>query len=208
MPWTFYKQLRELKVILPNSRKILTIYFATKLSKIFRRKIIEIGVYKGGTSLFMAEVYGGENRHQQIMIDPFIGHPKQSVSNFDGKVHTPGHFSDTSINMIQGLFSKFRLPLPRIIPSPVELVDFDLEIFEDIGFVHLDTDLYIPTKHALNVLLPILPSFSIVIIDDYSSKKCPGVRLACKEFLIQNLSCFHTFVIEKDQLILVRKLHK
>jgi hypothetical protein len=59
--------------------------------------------------------------------------------------------------------------------------------FDDIAerrfcFVHVDVDLYEPTRHSLAFFYPRLNPGGILLCDDYGSTHCPGARIALDEF--------------------------
>jgi hypothetical protein len=51
-----------------------------------------------------------------------------------------------------------------------------------IALMHIDTDLYQPTKDALHLLFDRLSPGAIVIVDDYGNVSCPGVTAAVDEY--------------------------
>jgi hypothetical protein len=62
------------------------------------------------------------------------------------------------------------------------------ERFSDVAtlsfcFVHIDLDLYRPTRDSLAFFYPHLSPGGILICDDYGSGYCPGARKACDEYL-------------------------
>lgn len=50
------------------------------------------------------------------------------------------------------------------------------------AFVHIDVDLYQPTKEAISFFYPRLISEGIILFDDYGFMTCPGARQALDEF--------------------------
>ncbi len=50
------------------------------------------------------------------------------------------------------------------------------------SLVHLDVDLYQPTRDSLEFFYPRLVEGGMLICDDYGSEACPGARQACDEF--------------------------
>ncbi len=54
---------------------------------------------------------------------------------------------------------------------------------ETFRLVHIDVDLYQPTKDSLDFFYPRVNAGGIIIFDDYGSKLCPGAHLAITEFL-------------------------
>jgi O-methyltransferase len=53
---------------------------------------------------------------------------------------------------------------------------------DHIAFLHLDLDLYEPTKAALECFYPYLTAGGIIVCDDYGSTLCPGAKKAFDEF--------------------------
>jgi len=51
------------------------------------------------------------------------------------------------------------------------------------AFVHLDVDLYEPTKASLEFFYARMPQGGVIVVDDYASATFPGARLAVEEFL-------------------------
>ena len=54
---------------------------------------------------------------------------------------------------------------------------------EPFAFVHIDVDLYEPTKDSLEFFYPLLSPGGVLLCDDYGSTRCPGALKACDEFL-------------------------
>jgi O-methyltransferase len=54
------------------------------------------------------------------------------------------------------------------------------------SFVHIDVDLYEPTKDSLNFFFPKLINGGSIVIDDYGVTQFPGCKKAVDEFLRQN----------------------
>lgn len=50
------------------------------------------------------------------------------------------------------------------------------------SFVHVDVDLYDPTKASIEFFWPRLSAGGLIVCDDYGSRKCPGARRAMDEF--------------------------
>jgi hypothetical protein len=48
--------------------------------------------------------------------------------------------------------------------------------------VHLDVDLYDPTKACLDFFYPLAVPGAVFLFDDYGSTYCPGARSAIDEF--------------------------
>ena len=71
--------------------------------------------------------------------------------------------------------------------------------------VHIDTDLYLPTKTCLEYFGARLQPGAVVVLDDYSSEKCPGVRAALVEYLERHDDDYHVWDVRTEQLMLVRR---
>jgi len=70
--------------------------------------------------------------------------------------------------------------------------------------VHIDTDLYLPTKVCLDYFGSRLSASGVFVLDDYASGKCAGVRTALAEYLEQT-EAFQVWDMRTEQLMLVKR---
>lgn len=54
------------------------------------------------------------------------------------------------------------------------------------SFLHVDVDLYDPTKATLTFFLPLMSRGGVIVIDDYGSSRCPGATRAVNEIVSAN----------------------
>lgn len=50
-------------------------------------------------------------------------------------------------------------------------------------FIHIDVDLYQPTKDSVTFFYPRMPAGAVLLCDDYGLTTCPGATRAMDEFL-------------------------
>jgi len=62
---------------------------------------------------------------------------------------------------------------------PARFPDVADEVFR---LVHIDVDLYQPTRDSLEFFYPRLANGGVIVLDDYGFLTCPGARLAADEF--------------------------
>ena len=134
----------------------------------------EVGVYRGGTLLFLAKtlldrtVYG---------YDTFTGMPPEDP---DIDKHRAGEFANTSLGAVQQLLASENIVKlrPGVFPDSASG-----EVDETFCFVHIDGDLYSTTLAALEFFYPRLAVGGILAFDDYEWPMCPGVSKAINEFM-------------------------
>jgi hypothetical protein len=163
----------------------------------------EIGSFRGGSAFFLAaglEAVTGEEVPLHVF-DTFEGHPSAALSTHDGN-HTAGQFGETSVDEVTAYLSRFART--RIHRGDVLLTLPDLD---DVPFrlVHIDTDLYLPTRTCLEYFGPRLQPGAVVVLDDYSADKCPGVRAALVEYLERHDDDYHVWDVRTEQLMLARR---
>jgi hypothetical protein len=136
----------------------------------------EVGVYKGGTSLFMALAMPSRTLYAY---DTFTGMPVYDASI---DVHQRGGFADCSLDAFQSLLSYHNAGnvVIRNGEFPGSIREERDEVF---GFVHLDGDQYQTTRDALEFFYPRMSHGGIIVLDDYGWPHCPGVAKAVAEFL-------------------------
>jgi hypothetical protein len=141
--------------------------------------VVELGVYKGGSLLYLAEQLSADR--SVIGFDTFEGLPKEHWNTEE--IHTPGDFNDTSwlgvcdylllenkrtnILLIEGLF-----------PESAKFIDN-----EDVpvSFVHVDFDFYEGAKAAIEFFKDKMVRGGVMVFDDYEWPNCPGVKKALDE---------------------------
>jgi hypothetical protein len=165
--------------------------------------VAEIGSYRGGSASFMAQAFvafSGEEVPLHVF-DTFEGHPQDAITAHDEEQQPPGRFGGTSYEDVRDLLSPFaqvrihRGDVAASLPT-LEALTYRL--------VHIDTDLYQPTVVCLEYFAPRLSSGGVLIVDDYSSRKCPGVAKAVVEYLERD-DAFQVWDMRTEQLILVRR---
>jgi O-methyltransferase len=165
-------------------------------------RIIEIGVFKGGTSAFLASTAVALKMHdtQVLSFDTFEGHDSVDVDRTRDPTHKPGDFRETSFESVRAFLQSY---------SNVTVYQGR---FEDrcgvlgehpIGLVHLDVDLYGPTLHALEFGSSRMVVGGAFVVDDYEVKSCPGVRAAIDDFLVRHPSYFAIHPMT-EQCVLVK----
>ncbi len=175
----YYDRLFSIHQIIENLRNS---YYGEDL------QIAEVGVYKGGTSYFiasLAESLGLRYRHS--CFDTFEGHAAKDINEAVEITHMAGAFSDTSFESVKAYLAKFKN------------VDVYKGRFQDtahhlqnarLHFVHLDMDIYEPTIFALKFFDDKLVSGGVILMDDYGFDTCPGIPKAVKEFAETHLGYF------------------
>lgn len=167
--------------------RLFTIYQA--LNNILRQfadrerlSIMEVGVFRGGGSYFIASVVDGKSdQNPEIFsVDTFCGHSDQDIlaNGLDGD-HAPGSFTDTSYESVREYLDDF--PFVKVLKGRVQNVSNELPSY--FHFIHLDVDIYEPTRYVLETYFPKMPLGGGIIVDDYGYRSCPGVQKAVDEFV-------------------------
>jgi hypothetical protein len=140
----------------------------------------ECGVYKGATSLIMAEY---ASRYKLLQ-------PNCSIHLFDSFEGLSAPASeDAGTNMARGDYLGSEDEVRRNLAGYDRLVyhrGWIPDRFQDVtgrrfSFVHIDVDLYEPVRDSLDFFLPRMADGGIVVLDDYGCEQTPGALRATDE---------------------------
>ena len=161
-----------------NTDRRWMLYQLMRLAKNVPGDTAECGVYAGAGSYIMCKVNqedSGTNRLHHIF-DSFEG--LSSPSELDGKHWREGDLSCSHNTVVDNL-----LEFPNVkihkgwIPQGFAEVERDL-----FCFVHIDVDLYQPTRDSIEFFYPRVNAGGLILCDDYGFTSCPGATKAIDEF--------------------------
>lgn len=160
---------------------------------------VEVGVYKGGTSYFIASA----SKHLGLQVnhhcfDTFEGHAAQDITSLVDTDHLPAMFSDTQYESVKGYlggFENVHVFKGRFQDTCNELQD------KKIHFVHFDVDIYDPTVFGLHFFDSRLANGGVIVVDDYGFTTCPGVKKAVDEFVAATPGYFSLSLLTGQYLL-------
>lgn len=160
--------------------------------------LLEFGVYKAGSINLMANYLADINDKRKIYgFDSFEGLSEDwaGTTMAKGKFHLNGELPDVlpNVKLIKGLVNETLLPFfDRLDNSEKE-----------IAYLHLDLDVYTPTKYVLENTIQYLKPGSIIDFDDLIGY--PGWKQGEYKALQETLGnkCKYEFIAycEKDKMI-------
>lgn len=136
------------------------------------KKFIECGVYAGQSMYFISDLCNND----------FIG-----IDSFEG-VSNPGEFDSNYFNTVKlALDISYAKNILKDKNNIKLIKGWIPEVFDNIdkseySYIHIDVDLYEPTKRSIEYLWPQLIAGGVLICDDYGSEKTPGARKAMDEY--------------------------
>ena len=155
---------------------------------------VEMGCYRGDTSLLLAEVlrdYNWGNNVEKMVdnsvkklwiYDSFEGLPEKSDKDESvlGTLFRSGELNVTK-REVKERFLRAGLPVPVIKKAWFgDLVESDLP--GQIAFSFLDGDFYESIRDSLKLVVPRMSRGGIMIVHDYTNPALPGVRKAVVEW--------------------------
>lgn len=141
--------------------------------------LAEVGVYRGETARIIHHYLPDRRLHLFDTFEGFDAGDIASEATATGADVKKGLFADTSVESVRQrvsprnanvLFHPGRFP--ATCPDDVRRQSF--------AFVHLDADLYRPTRAGLEVFYPILTPGGYLVVHDYNA--WPGARQATDEY--------------------------
>jgi O-methyltransferase len=168
------------------------------------RAIVEVGAYRGGSARFIAEALRMQGREMPFYVcDTFHGHTAVD-EEVDG-LHQPGQqFRRVSVEKVKRYLSK--CPFANVVEGDIRDTSSRLAHERAIGLVHLDVDVYPITRSCLECFAPRVITGGAILVDDYGTTTCQGVKKAVDEFKRVH-SEFHVFHLLSGQAVLLRLQH-
>jgi hypothetical protein len=137
----------------------------------------ECGVYNGSTAYFIARA-GRETGHERAihLFDSFAGLSLPAPEDGD-------YWHKGDLSMALGVATANLAGFPSVRFYPGWIPDRFHEVADrHFAFVHVDTDLYEPTKASIEFFYPRLVPGGMLVCDDYGSAICPGARKAMDDY--------------------------
>ncbi len=153
---------------------------------------VELGCYKGDTSLLLAEVLKGTDKKLWIY-DSFEGLPEKSEIDESalGINFKVGELYVTK-REVKERFLRANLPVPVIKKAWFnELTDSDLP--GKIALAFLDGDFYESIKVSLKLVAPKMADDGVIIVHDYQNPVLPGVVKAVDEWAREQRKTIKTY---------------
>lgn len=144
---------------------------------------VELGCYKGDTSLLLAEILKGTDK-QLYIYDSFEGLPEKGEKDESvaGENFKGGELYVTK-REVKERFLRANLPVPVIKKAWFnELTGADLP--EKIAFAFLDGDFYESIKDSLKLVEGKVVKGGAIVVHDYNNPALPGVAKAVDEWLV------------------------
>ena len=169
---------RNDQVSLGETEKILEL---AKESLNVNGDFVELGCYKGDTSILLAELLKNSDKKLYIY-DSFEGLPEKGVEDESvlGQDFKGGELLVTK-REVKERFLKAGLRVPVIKKAWFkDLTPSDLP--EKISFAFLDGDFYESIRDSLRLVVPKMVKGGVLIVHDYTNPALPGVKRAVDEF--------------------------
>ncbi len=144
---------------------------------------VELGCYKGDTSLMLAEVVQNDASKTLFIYDSFEGLPKKSEKDNSplGENFKEGELLVTK-REVKERFLRAGLKVPVI--KKAWFSDLETQDLPDkIAFAFLDGDFYESIKDSLKLVGNKMSEGGIVIVHDYNNPALPGVKKAVDEWI-------------------------
>ncbi|HAM71418.1 MAG TPA: methyltransferase [Verrucomicrobiales bacterium] len=144
---------------------------------------VECGVYKGAGSYVIALAFEGKPGHLHHVFDSFEGLSapveRDRPSDPTARPYESGEFATPEETVRRNLdrFGFIRFYKGWIPTRFPEVVD------RRFAFVHIDVDLYEPTRDSIAFFYERLLPGGILVCDDYGFTDCPGAKRAFDEFI-------------------------
>ena len=162
----------------------------------------EVGVYKGGSSRFIAEALIAHGREIPLYVcDTFHGHAEVDEA-VDGLHRVGEQFVDVRFEKVRKYLSRF--PFVRVLQGNIRDTAAELASQRQFGFVHLDVDVYPITQFCVEFFAPRLVAGGVIVVDDYGSRTCEGVTKAVDEFAAAHARDFYAMHLLSGQAVLLR----
>ena len=142
---------------------------------------VELGCYKGDTSLLLAELLKNSDKKLYIY-DSFEGLPEKGAEDESvlGRDFKGGELLVTK-REVKERFLRAGLKVPVIKKAWFkDLTDEDLP--EKISFAFLDGDFYESIRDSLRLVVPKMVKGGVLVVHDYTNPALPGVKRAVDEF--------------------------
>lgn len=135
----------------------------------------ECGVYKGASSYLICRAIKPYSKLNHLF-DSFEG--LCAPGPRDGTYWVPGALRADESHVRENLseFGNFTVHRGWIPEKFAEVED------KHFCFVHIDVDLYEPTRHSIEFFYERLNPGGIMLLDDYGFGTCPGAKIAADEF--------------------------
>ena len=174
------KKVRSIERFYRDKVRFYSIWFQLNRLKAdqVQGALAEVGVYKGDTAKM---IHAMDTTRRLYLFDTFEGFAEGDLQfeNLNDEKLESINFSDTSLaavtSFIEGNENVKYYP-GRFPETTSQLPE------EKYAFVHLDADLYQPTREALKYFYPRLSAGGVIIIHDYNHT-WEGVRKAVDEFV-------------------------
>jgi SAM-dependent methyltransferase len=178
LPGKAKEQYRSYLVVHELYKKVLTV----------PGHIVELGVYRGKTTLLFAyliQLYSEAHRHRHIYaFDTFEGYVPADLAPDDAAA---ADYQNTSLEFVDNLVKQadargfvhlIKGDISKTLPEFLEShADFK------VALLYNDTNLYNPSKVALESLLPRMQPGGVVYLDSYNNPKQRGETRAADEVL-------------------------
>lgn len=145
---------------------------------------VELGCYKGDTSLALAELLKNSGSDKKLWLyDSFEGLPEKSLNDESvlGKDFKSGELMVTK-REVKERFLRAGLKVPIIKKGWFSDFSFD-DLPEKIAFCFLDGDFYESIRDGLKLIENKMSDGSILIVHDYGNPALPGVKKAVDEWI-------------------------
>ncbi|MBR2754063.1 class I SAM-dependent methyltransferase [Candidatus Saccharibacteria bacterium] len=164
---------------------------------------VEMGCYKGDTSLLLAEVLNDFNKDmtkcdlkKRLWIyDSFEGLPEKRLEDDSvlGEAFRAGELGVTKRD-VKERFLRAGLPVPVIKKGWFsDLTEKDMP--KEIALAFLDGDFYESIKDSLKLVIPKMNKNGVVIVHDYTNLALPGVKKAVDELSRKEKMIINTFIL-------------
>ena len=171
---------------------------------------IECGVFKGSSLIrFLTFINLFEKRKRKVYGFDVFGKFPSSKRKEDKKFatrHNKNLGNGTDIKVLENLIKKKKISNFKLIKgnilNTVKIFLKKRRKFK-ISLLHLDLDLYVPTKFCLNEFYPFIVKDGIVILDDY--KHVSGATRAINEYVKEKKLQIKKLSFHKNQFYIQKK---
>ena len=146
---------------------------------------VELGCYKGDTSLLLAKLLKTHNSEKKLWLyDSFAGLPPKTREDISaaGDQFKAGELFVPKREVVEK-FRRAGLRIPIIKKAFFEDLNPETDLPTDISFAFCDGDLYGSIRTSLRLVAPRLSERGIIIVHDYNNPELPGSSRAVDEFL-------------------------